>query len=77
MDKDKILGADDFVQSYKADNADAFVVENPDPNNGGTQPAGGEDTPHFVQPTAGQQGGNDPTGGFNFNFTGVRPKSTE
>lgn len=75
MDKDKILGADDFVQSYKADNADAFVTETPDPTGG--QPDGGDDTPHFVHPAAGKQGGDDPTGGFNFNFTGVRPKPTE
>ena len=75
MEKDKILGADDFVEAYKAENADAFLVESPD---GGDDPNGGQPdagtAPHFVQPTQGQQGGDDPTGGFNFNFTGVRPK---
>lgn len=66
MDKDKILGADDFVTAYKADNADAFVTE------AGGEPEG-EDVPHFVHPTGGQGGQSDPTGGFHFNFTGVRP----
>lgn len=75
MDKDKILGADDFVEAYKADNADAFVVDTPNPDEGA--PQGGEDnTPHFVQPTPGGQGAPDPTGGFKFEFTGVRPKPT-
>jgi vacuolar-type H+-ATPase subunit I/STV1 len=77
MENDKILGASDFVEAYKAENADAFLVEDPNPN---PNPNGGQDNsgtaPHFVQPTQGEQGGVDPTGGFNFNFTGVRPKET-
>ena len=69
MEKGKILGADDFVTAYKADNSDSFVAEDP-----ATPPEGGEPTtPHFVQPTGGATGGTDPTGGFHFNFTGVRP----
>lgn len=75
MDKDKILGADDFVTSYKADNADAFVVETPD--GAGATPPDEDTTPHFVHPTQGGQGGTDPTGGFHFNFTGVRPAPKE
>lgn len=71
MEKDKILGADDFVTAYKVDNSDSFVTEPETPPEG----AAPEDiTPHFVHPT--QQstgGGQDPTGGFHFNFTGVRP----
>lgn len=72
MDKDKILGAEDFVTAYKADNSDSFVTE-PETPPEGTQ--GGDDTtPHFVQPTQPQgDNGGDPTGGFHFNFTGVRP----
>lgn len=66
MDNDKILGADDFVNSYSAENADAFVVEKADP-----EPAKAK--PTFINPT----GGNNPEAGgseFAFNFTGVRPK---
>ena len=76
MDKDKILGADDFVTAYKADNSDSFVTEPADPS--GSEGGGGDDgtTPHFVAPTkpTGGEGG-DPTGGFGaaFHFTGVRP----
>lgn len=75
MDKGSILGADDFVKSYKADNADAFVTEPETP----PEPAGNpENIPHFVHPTdpAGSSGAADPTGGFHFNFTGVRPMPT-
>lgn len=76
MEKDKILGADDFVTAYKADNSDSFVVES---NPEGSAPEAGAETPHFVHPTnpAGGQGGTDPTGGFHFNFTGVRPAPKE
>lgn len=71
MDKDKILGADDFVTSYKADNSDSFVTEPETPPDGAGQE---DDIPHFVHPTQqGQGAGQDPTGGFHFNFTGVRP----
>lgn len=72
MDKDKILGADDFLTAYKADNSDSFVTESETPPEG----SGDDQTPHFVKPTtpAGDKGG-DPTGGFAsaFHFTGVRP----
>lgn len=64
MDNDTILGAEDFVNAYSAENADAFVVENPTP----------KPSPQFVNSTP----GNTPpepnnTNGFKFNFTGVRP----
>lgn len=52
MEGDKILGADDFVELYKQDNADAFVVKQ-DPTPAPT-PA---PAPTFVQPT----GGTEPT----------------
>lgn len=74
MENDKILGADDFVKAYKADNSDSFVTEPETPPEGGN---GGDDTtPHFVHPTQPQgDNGGDPTGGFAsaFHFTGVRP----
>lgn len=72
MDKGKILGAEDFVTSYSADNADAFVVENPDPEP--TPPA--QPKPTFVAPTQGSgQQQQDPTGGFAnaFHFTTIHP----
>lgn len=85
MDKDgKIMGADDYVTSFSKDNDDAFVKEpGPDDPNGGSGAGGngGEDPnlPHFINSTPGGQGtgNNGGTGGFNFNFTGVRPKPTE
>ena len=52
MEGDKILGADDFVELYRQDNADAFVVKQ-DPTPAPT-PA---PAPTFVQPT----GGTEPT----------------
>ncbi len=66
MEGDKILGAEDFVTAYSADNADAFVVEtppDPEPN----------PKPTFVNPTPGGQP--NEVNGFTsaFHFTGVRP----
>ena len=70
----KILGAEDFVKSYTENNADAFVVDNPDE---GKKPAAGtQPLPQFVAPTH----GGDPTpaesnpfsAAFS-NFVGVRP----
>lgn len=69
MEDGKILGAEDFVTSYSTDNADAFVVDTPEP-----EPAEPKaPKPEFVNPT----GSADPTDlgeHFNFNFTGVRTK---
>ena len=64
MDNDTILGAEDFVNAYASENADAFVVENPTP----------KPSPQFVNSTPGNTPP-DPnnTNGFKFNFTGVRP----
>ena len=69
IENDVIVGASDFVTAYTKDNADAFVVETP------PTPAGGNDKPHFVDTTnpAGTPAGTPSP--FNFNFTGVRPKS--
>lgn len=63
-----ILGADDFVKLYSEANADAFVVENP-------QPAPELSKPTFVAPN-----NNNPAPEENafltaFNFAGVRPKN--
>lgn len=67
MDNGKILGAEDFVSAYTADNADAFVVDNPNPN----EPD--KPKPAFVSPT-GNADPKDPDTGFSFNFVGVRPR---
>lgn len=65
MEQDKILGADDFVTAYSANNADAFVVEETPKN---------DDKPTFVNPTPGPNN-NPPENAFlnAFHFTGVRP----
>lgn len=64
LENDTIIGADDFVKIYSNDNADAFVVDNPTPDN----------KPKFTNPTPGA-GETPPENGFikAFNFTGVRP----
>lgn len=77
MDGDKILGADDFVTAYSEDNADAFIEEYDDYDGGDYQDSGDDEDygeiPYFADTTPGTPASNDPTGGFNFNFTGVRP----
>ena len=71
MEDNKIIGADDFVNMYSNDNADAFIVESePEP-----EPALEDIKPKFVEPT---QGANQPPVDSNdflnaFNFMGVRP----
>ena len=78
MDGDKILGREDFAESYANENADAFVVEKePEPTPEPTpEPEVKPEVkvPEFVAPTPGPE----PTAkdsGFQFNFTGVRAHS--
>ena len=64
MKDNSIIGANDFVTSYKEKNADAFVTAEPEPTP--------EPKPTFIQPTP-----PTPTSGDNpfdavFNFNGVR-----
>ena len=70
----KILGAEDFVQSYTENNADAFVKENPDPNPP-TPAAPAAPLPQFVAPTPGGNPAPAESNAFAdaFHFTGVRP----
>ena len=75
MDGDKILGAEDFVTAYSADNADAFMTE--DDYYGGDDVDNGGEVPHFVDSTNGTSTSVDPSSGFHFNFTGVRPMPAE
>ena len=64
MDNGKILGADDFVTAYSADNEDAFIVSNPTPDEGP------KSLPRFVEGTPGVNVHEEE--GFKFGFTGVR-----
>lgn len=73
MDGDKILGADDYVTAYSADNADAFVVEKP-----AEETPVGTPKPTFTQSTSpnidkSQNNANS----FGFNFVGVRQRPKE
>lgn len=68
LENDKIIGAEDFVESYTKDNADAFVAE----KNSSDEPK----IPKFVNPTPGANdtGTNQSNAFLNaFHFTGVRP----
>ena len=60
-----ILGAEDFVTAYSKDNADAFVVDNPDPVPNNPKPT-------FVNPTPGGNPAPTDNNPFQFSFTGVR-----
>lgn len=69
MENDKILGADDFVTTYQADNADAFVTE---------PPKDAKPQPTFVSPTQGAEPTPAESNAFAnaFHFTGVRSMPT-
>lgn len=70
LENDKIIGAEDFVQMYQTENADAFVIENP---NNPTPPE--PPKPQFVSPTQGSDPAPTEQNPFveAFHFTGVRP----
>jgi hypothetical protein len=71
-DNGKIMGADDFVDSYSKDNEDAFVKDDagstPPPDPTPAQPK-----PHFAGPTGGSSSGSESKPFFGFNFTPIRP----
>ena len=74
------MGAEDFANAYSEENGDAFMHEDEYfTGNGGysddvdDESADVEDVPHFVNSTPGAPAPSDPSGGFHFNFTGVRP----
>lgn len=70
-DGNSIIGAEDFVNEYSEENADAFFTETDD-----FEPEYSEPLPSFVAPTQGTIDTNpDPTGGFAdaFHFATVRP----
>lgn len=69
MEKDTILGAEDFVKVYTEENADAFVVED-DPQD---EPPKDVKKPRFAGPTnPGTPDNDDSDNMFKFHFTGVR-----
>lgn len=65
-DGDSLLGYDDFVTKYRADNPGAFVEEKPD------EPTPPKPAPSIVLP--GTQPNNSEKSIFGFQFNGVRPK---
>ena len=72
MENGKLLGFDDFTEAYRAENPGALVEEKPETP---AEPAP-ENRPQIVAPTT--PAGPAATGdGFNFNFTGVRPRPAE
>lgn len=73
MEGDSILGAEDFVNAYTENNADAFIQESDFDDDDYEEPA----RPQFVSSTPGAEDMHtpDPTGGFlnAFHFTPVHP----
>lgn len=65
MDGDKIMGFDDYVNSYKAADPGAFIAEQQDP------PGDPKPNPTIVLPSGKPSGGSN--NGFGFHFNGVRP----
>lgn len=64
MKDNSIIGANDFVTSYKEKNADAFVTADPEPTP--------EPKPTFIQPTPPTPQSSDNPFDAVFNFNGVR-----
>ena len=72
MEGNKLIGGEDFVSIYSAENADAFVVDAPAPTPTPTPAPAPAPVPEIIAPTPGPapDGGND--GGFSFNFSRLR-----
>ena len=69
MEGDKLIGGEDFVSIYSAENADAFVVDAPAPT---PNPAPAPTVPEIVAPTPGPNPDGGKDGGFSFNFSRLR-----
>ena len=71
-----ILGATDFVELYSKENADAFLKEEPKPEDNPTPTPG---APHFVAPTPGSEPASGTGNSFAnaFHFQTVRPMPTK
>lgn len=70
MEGDKILGAEDFFNTYATEDPNAFVVEP-------KQEESKQPKPTFAQSTNPQIDSKDVNTDFGFNFTGVRPRPKE
>lgn len=71
MDGGKLIGGEDFVEMYSAENGDAFYVE-PEPTPEPEPEPEPTPVPTFVAPTPGPTPDGGADNGFQFNFTGVR-----
>lgn len=78
QDGETLLGYNDFVTKYKAEDPSAFAPEEPatPPQNNPSDDGQGNKPPQIVLPTGTKTdtSGKD-TGGFQFSFSGIRPKS--
>lgn len=72
MDGNKLIGGEDFVSIYSADNADAFYVEPPIPEPTPAPEPAPTPVPTITASATGAGGDSGNDTGFNFNFTGVR-----
>ena len=71
LDGSTLLGYEDFMAKYKAENADSFIPDNPP-----APPAPAPDKPQIVLPSD-NGGPTEPMGGCGFNFAGVRPRNAD
>ena len=72
MEGNKLIGGEDFVSIYSAENADAFVVETPAPTPAPAPTTAPTPVPEIVAPTPGPTPSGDKDGGFSFNFSRLR-----
>ena len=71
MEGTKLIGGEDFVSIYSAENADAFAVEAPAPAPAPTPAPAPAPVPEIVAPTPGPTPSGDKDG-FSFNFSRLR-----
>lgn len=78
MEKDTILGFNDYVEAYKKDDPGAFVAEKSEGGNStdGNDGAGAKSNPQIVLPSGGNPADPDKNA-FKFHFNGVRPRPDE
>ena len=75
LDGETLLGYEDFLTKYKAENPGALVEEQPKPSDGGGGDEGDDGKPQIVLPK-GKKPDAD-TAVFGFHFNGVRPKPVD
>ena len=75
LDGETLLGYEDFLTKYKAENPGALVEEQPKPSDGGDGDEGDDGKPQIVLPK-GKKPDAD-TAVFGFHFNGVRPKPVD